>query len=256
MRQKGYQMIARRILDSSFSTSYVKAIVSRDFEVVRTILNNTELTKNHMTPEIKLFLLTPNCPLYHEPFQNVLQGSNMKRNVFVEPFWSIYWPGGQGLARFVLDEGNALFSSSRNVLDLGAGCGATAIAAKLRGASKVVANDIDKVACTAIMMNALVNNAELEVSQENLLHRPPDKLIDFIFIGDMLYDEEITNVLIPWLEEASKNGTRIFLGDPGRHGFTEDLRKRLTSFKCYSLPKNVRQENYGYDKCYVWEFSK
>lgn len=140
----GYQMITRRILGSSFSTSYVTATVSHDSEVIRTILSNTELTKNHMTPEMKLFLLTPNCPLYREPFQNILRDSDIRRNVFVDPFWSIYWPGGQGLARFVLDEGSALFSSSRNVLDLGAGCGATAIAAKLRGASKVVANDIDK----------------------------------------------------------------------------------------------------------------
>ena len=31
----------------------------------------------------------------------------------------------------------------RSVLDLGSGCGATAIAAKMRGASRILANDID-----------------------------------------------------------------------------------------------------------------
>lgn len=208
-----------------------------------------------MTPEIKLSLLTPNCTLYHEPFQNISEEDNTKRNVFVDPFWSIYWPGGQGLARFTLDNGKMLFSSSKTVLDLGAGCGAIAIAAKIRGAKKVVANDIDKVACAAIKLNAQLNNVELSVSQENLLLRSPDPT-DFIFIGDMLYDEEITGDLIPWLEKARKSGARIFVGDPGRHGLTNDLRNQLTLLKCYALPDNVRKENHGYDKCYIWEFTK
>ncbi|XP_076393063.1 electron transfer flavoprotein beta subunit lysine methyltransferase-like isoform X2 [Megachile rotundata] len=251
LRKKCYQMI-RRIFHSCGSRERVSSnsTTSRDCKVNWTILNNTEITTNHMTPEIKLYLLTPNCALYHEPVQNILEDN---ANVFVDPFWSIYWPGGQGLARFVLDNGKMLFSSSKTVLDLGAGCGAIAIAAKLRGAKEVVANDIDKVACAAIKLNARLNNVELNVSQENLLHRSPDAT-DYIFIGDMLYDEEITGILIPWLQKAKKNGTRIFVGDPGRHGLTNDLRNQLTLLKCYSLPDNVRKENHGYDKCYIWEF--
>lgn len=116
-------------------------------EVVRAILRHTEATRDHMTPEIQLFLLTPNCTLYHEPSRSVLDRDEVARNVFSDPFWAIYWPGGQALARFLLDEGENLFSSSRkgmNVLDVGSGCGAAAIAAKLAGAKRVVANDIDK----------------------------------------------------------------------------------------------------------------
>ncbi|XP_076647912.1 uncharacterized protein LOC143356259 isoform X2 [Halictus rubicundus] len=116
-----------------------------DPEVVRAISSNTEISRNHMTPEIELFLLTPNCDLYHAPFSSVLEADETKRRVFAEPFWSIYWPGGQALTRFILDHGKNIFSSSaKRVLDLGAGCGAAAIAAKLVGAETVVANDIDK----------------------------------------------------------------------------------------------------------------
>lgn len=97
-----------------------------------------------MTPEIQLFLLTPNCNLYHTQYERISESKGIKRRVFLEPFWSIYWPGGQALARFVLDEGRTLFESSKEILDLGAGCGATAIAAKLVGANRVVANDIDR----------------------------------------------------------------------------------------------------------------
>lgn len=43
--------------------------------------------------------------------------------------------------RYLLN--NPELSSGRRVLDLGCGCGASAIAAKLSGAAHVVANDID-----------------------------------------------------------------------------------------------------------------
>ncbi|XP_076647911.1 electron transfer flavoprotein beta subunit lysine methyltransferase-like isoform X1 [Halictus rubicundus] len=226
-----------------------------DPEVVRAISSNTEISRNHMTPEIELFLLTPNCDLYHAPFSSVLEADETKRRVFAEPFWSIYWPGGQALTRFILDHGKNIFSSSaKRVLDLGAGCGAAAIAAKLVGAETVVANDIDKVACVAASMNAALNHVDVQVSQENLLQRTPGKLADVIFVGDMLYDEEIADLLTPWLEKARENGTQIFLADPGRHGLTEHLRTRISLIGRYSLPENVRRENYGYHKCEIWEY--
>ncbi|XP_017878437.1 electron transfer flavoprotein beta subunit lysine methyltransferase-like isoform X2 [Ceratina calcarata] len=206
-----------------------------------------------MTPELQLFLLTPSCELYNAFFQKILEADEIERKVFSDPFWSIYWPGGQALTRFILDKGRPLVSG-KNVLDLGAGCGATAIAAKLAGAARVLANDINEVACTAVSMNALVNRVDVEVSRENLLREPPEVSIDVVFIGDMLYDEEIAANLIPWIERARRNGTRIYLGDPGRHGLTEDLKKRLNIQKQYLLPECVRGENYGYDECNVWEF--
>nr|XP_033342784.1 electron transfer flavoprotein beta subunit lysine methyltransferase-like [Megalopta genalis]XP_033342785.1 electron transfer flavoprotein beta subunit lysine methyltransferase-like [Megalopta genalis]XP_033342786.1 electron transfer flavoprotein beta subunit lysine methyltransferase-like [Megalopta genalis] len=225
-------------------------------EVAQAILGNTEISRSHMTPEIKLFLLTPNCDLYHAPFSSVSEANETKKRVFSEPFWSIYWPGGQALTRFILDEGkNVISTSEKSVLDLGTGCGAAAIAAKLVGAKTVLANDIDKVACAAVSMNAALNHVELQVSQEDLLQRSTsEKLADVILVGDMLYDEEIAVRLIPWLEKARENGTRIYLGDPGRHGLTENLKKNLKLLKRYSLPENVRKENHGYQQCEIWEY--
>lgn len=111
------------------------------------ILRNTEISRAHLTPEIALRLLTSNCPFYHGPGpSSFLESDAATIQAFREPFWSIYWPGGQALARYVLDNGKELFSrynGALSVLDLGAGCGATAIAAKLRGAKNVLANDTD-----------------------------------------------------------------------------------------------------------------
>lgn len=110
------------------------------------------------------------------------------------------------------------------------------------------------VACVAVAMNAMLNDVEIAVSWENLLERPPEDPYDVIFVGDLLYDEEIARILITWLEDARVRGARIYLGDPGRHGLTESLRRRLKLLRRYSLPENVKRENHGYDTATVWEF--
>lgn len=105
-------------------------------------------------------------------------------------------------------------------------------------------------------MNAILNNVDIEVSWENLLEKPLDDPYDVIFVGDLLYDKEIANTLMTWLGDAHERGTRIYLGDPGRHGLSEDLKKRLKLLRRYSLPENVRKENHGYDIATVWEFDR
>ena len=50
------------------------------------------------------------------------------------PFWAFAWPGGQVLARYVLDHPDLV--AGRRVLDLGSGSGLVAIAAALAGASR------------------------------------------------------------------------------------------------------------------------
>lgn len=51
----------------------------------------TEVSTDHMTPEIGLHLVTPNCPLWHS------RGEDCP---FEDPFWAFYWPGGQALTRY------------------------------------------------------------------------------------------------------------------------------------------------------------
>ncbi|XP_011869204.1 PREDICTED: protein N-lysine methyltransferase METTL20-like [Vollenhovia emeryi] len=254
-------------LRNSHRTS-LKRFIQNHHEVASAILRNTEMTRDHLTPELKLFLLTENCPLYHEPFTDKYSDGrfdSLTRNVFQDPFWSIYWPGGQVLTRFILDEkerilGRATQNARKDalrILDLGAGCGATAIAAKLTNETcKTVANDISRVACVAIAMNAILNNVDIEVLRENLLEKPLEDPYDVIFVGDLLYDEETAGILMTWLGDAHERGARIYLGDPGRHGLSEEFRKRLRSLRRYSLPENVRRENHGYDMATVWEFAR
>jgi predicted nicotinamide N-methyase len=49
------------------------------------------------------------------------------------PFWSVAWPGGQALARYLLD--NPAVVAGRSVLDYGSGSGLAATAAARAGAA-------------------------------------------------------------------------------------------------------------------------
>src|SRR5690606_40418772 len=90
------------------------------------------------------------------------------------PYWAFAWPGGQALARHLLDTPNVV--AGRRVLDFAAGSGLTAIAAAMAGAAAVTANDIDAFAAAAIRLNAAANGrseehtSELQ-SRENLVCR-------------------------------------------------------------------------------------
>lgn len=108
---------------------------------------NTEVTSSgSLTPEIQLRLLTPRCKFWWE---------RADLWPYSDPYWAIYWPGGQALSRYLLDNPDVV--RGKSVLDLGSGCGATAIAAKMSGASKILANDIDPIAGMAITLNCKLN---------------------------------------------------------------------------------------------------
>uniref|UniRef100_A0A8C3EI60 Electron transfer flavoprotein subunit beta lysine methyltransferase n=1 Tax=Corvus moneduloides TaxID=1196302 RepID=A0A8C3EI60_CORMO len=63
---------------------------SLDPEVRAFLEENTEVTNSgHLTPEIRLRLLTPRCRFWREKPDLWPYG---------DPFWAIYWPGGQALS--------------------------------------------------------------------------------------------------------------------------------------------------------------
>src|SRR3954452_5782377 len=105
------------------------------------------------------------------------------------PFWAAAWPGGQVLARYVLDAPGVV--AGRRVLDLGSGSGLVAIAAALAGAAAVVASEIDEFGTTAIPLNAELNGAAgIGVAGALLAGPPPD--VDVVLAGDICYDREMT----------------------------------------------------------------
>ena len=129
------------------------------------------------------------------------------------PFWAAAWPGGQALARYVLDHPDLV--AGRSVLDLGAGSGLVAVAALLAGARAVVASDVDPYSHTAVALNAELNGVSgIEVVGDVLADELPD--VEVVLAGDVCYDREMTGRVLPFLGAAWLGGASVLLGDPGR----------------------------------------
>lgn len=64
-----------------------------DPEMKAYLEENTEVTSSgSLTPEIQLRLLTPRCKFWWE---------RADLWPYSDPYWAIYWPGGQALSRYV-----------------------------------------------------------------------------------------------------------------------------------------------------------
>lgn len=213
----------------------------------RFIRENTEISgQQSLTPELRLRLFTPSCSFWTQ---------RAELWPYEDPYWAIYWPGGQALSRFLLD--NPAVCRGQKVLDLGSGCGASAIAATLCGAARVVANDIDSLAAVATHMNSELNGVPPPVCLTNNMIGSPPAAFDLILLGDMFYDESLATSLHAWLDRCMKtHGTKVLIGDPGRAQFEEHgIRRLLRPLAQFELPESVREENYGLSCSGVWSYT-
>jgi predicted nicotinamide N-methyase len=147
------------------------------------------------------------------------------------PFWAAAWPGGQALARYVLDHPEVV--AGRTVLDLGAGSGLVAVAAALAGAEQVTASEVDPYGRAAIAVNAAENGTGPFVVTGDLLDSAPDAGLDVVLAGDVCYDREMTERVLPFLGRAWLGGATVLLGDPGRPYLP---REGLLSVATYDVP--------------------
>lgn len=129
------------------------------------------------------------------------------------PFWAAAWPGGQALARYVLDRPETV--AGRPVLDLGSGSGLVAVAAARAGAGAVTASEIDPFGITAICLNAQLNAvSRVMVVGDVLGGAAPSEAV--VLAGDVCYDRAMTARVLPFLDAARRGGCEVFIGDPGR----------------------------------------
>ena len=62
------------------------------------ILDNSEISRDHLTPEIALHLMSPSSSgLWDASIEE--SSAVLMENGISDPFWAFYWPGGQTLTR-------------------------------------------------------------------------------------------------------------------------------------------------------------
>lgn len=147
------------------------------------------------------------------------------------PFWAAAWPGGQALARYVLDHPDVV--AGRTVLDLGAGSGLVAVAAAMAGARTVIASDVDPYGRTATLVNAEDNGVGPVLVTGDLLDGEPNGDLDVLLAGDVCYDRVMTERVLPFLGKAWLGGAAVYLGDPGRPYLP---REGLLEVAAYDVP--------------------
>jgi predicted nicotinamide N-methyase len=178
---------------------------------------NTELLSPPLVPEVTLHLATEMVPLWRKSEEE------REEMGVPPPYWAFAWAGGQALARYVLDNAEAVHSKS--VLDLGSGSGLVGIAAMKAGARSVLSADIDIYAAAAIALNAQANDVAITATTDDLIGHDGDW--DVILIGDMCYERPLAEKLLTWLR--ARKGAAL-LGDPGRSYFPKSGVERLALY--------------------------
>jgi len=209
------------------------------------LINHTSFVDQHteqlpvpLVPEIKLHLAHEALPLWQKT-EEELGAMGLP-----PPFWAFAWAGGQALARYILDHPELV--RNKAVLDLASGSGLVAIAAKLAGASSVLAADIDTIACAAIALNAKLNNVELAITSQDLLAKTPD-VFDLILVGDLFYEQSTAASCMSFLKQSR---AEILIGDPGRAYLPKD---QLTEVSHYEVPVTRDLEDTEIKRSAVWK---
>lgn len=165
------------------------------------------------------------------------------------PYWAFAWAGGQALARWVLDHPAAV--AGKAVLDFASGSGVVAIAAKMAGAARVVASEIDGFSLAAIALNAEANGVSVETDARDLLDRGTEGY-DVVLAGDVFYEKPMSDRVRPFLEVAHRRGALVLFGDPGRSYLPKS---GIEAIADYRVPVTRALEDSEVKHTRVWRFA-
>jgi len=167
----------------------------------------TAVSSPPQAPEIRLHLASKITPIW-EASEAILA-----REGVPPPFWAFAWPGGQALARHILDHPEIV--RGRTVLDFAGGCGLIAIAAAKSGAKSVTCADIDPFALAATRLNAELNKVTIAFEESDLVGRE-NQGWDVVLSGDICYEKPLAERVTTWLRTLAGGGAVVMIGDPGR----------------------------------------
>jgi predicted nicotinamide N-methyase len=203
------------------------------------IAANTRVLSPPHVPELKLHLADDAVALWQ------MTEEQLGEIGLPPPFWAFAWAGGQALARHVLDHPEIV--RGRTVLDVAAGCGLAAIAAVKAGAASAEANDIDRFAAAAAMLNAVLNSVTLSASSADQIGAAV--AAEVILVGDLFYDRDLSPRVYAWLKPLADAGRTVLIGDPGRTYLPKD---KLDILASYEVPVTRALEDAEVKTTRIW----
>ena len=186
------------------------------------IIPHTQLLAQQLpsTP-IHLWLIPP-------VFSHERMDDEVVRRIWSDtPYWIFCWASGLAMAQWILAEPEHV--KGKVVLDFGAGSGVVAIAAKMAGAKRVIACDIDQISLVACEENALLNNVTLEYLNDLYACNEP---IDVLLAADVLYDQ--SNRF--FLDEFLKFAKEVWVADSRVKNFSHPAYVKLDERSATTWP--------------------
>lgn len=142
------------------------------------------------------------------------------------PYWAYQWAGGLALAHHFT--AHPELAADKRVLDLGAGSGLVGIVAARAGA-RVSAAEIDPNGRAAIALNAAANGVAIALVELDI-DGPAPEGFDLIAAGDVFYNPEVGQRMLPFLERCVAAGMDVLVGDPDRRDLPVDRLERIASY--------------------------
>ena len=189
------------------------------------VRGHTRLLAPPLAPNMRLHLADEAVALWHKTEEELGEIG------LPPPFWAFAWPGGQALARYLLDNPERV--AGKRVLDFASGSGLVAIAAAMAGAARVEASEIDEFAQAAIELNARQNGVAVSVLAEDVVGS--DRGWDAVLAGDVSYQKDMAEAATRWLETLARRGALVLIGDPYRSYLALDRLERLIEYDAPAL---------------------
>ena len=203
---------------------------------------NTALVPLEYLPEIRLHLADEAHGLW------LRTQTELSEEDLPPPFWAFAWPGGQAIARYLLNRPETV--RGRSVLDFATGSGIVAVAAALAGARSVEAADTDPMCGSAVRLNAEANGVTVAFSAHDPIGS--DAGWDVVLAGDVFYEAALAERLVPWFARLAARGAVILAGDPERYYMPS---RGFEPVVLYLVPVNPAVEDEAAKYTTVWRFT-
>lgn len=178
---------------------------------------------------LKLWLIDPSS------MQRPFSPEETQRLLDQPPYWCFCWASGLALARWILQHPEQV--AGKRVIDVGAGSGIVALAAKLAGAKSAVACDLDPVALQACRANAELNQLQISYSNDLFSESKP---YDVLFAADVLYDA----ANLPLLNRFPVFAKQIIIADSRQRNFQHPLLVKRQTLYGETLPDLAEPEEF------------